>query len=139
LPLYRGAQRGLGNRRVFINPVKPGAGEELHAAALDPGIHAVAVELDLAGLRSSPRLPLFPTHSCGSASNLSPLFRAEFPRPSLSASCSQLGSGALRAIGVEFLVFLAGRDPHHLDGVADHVGGALLTSGSARHHPSIHE
>jgi hypothetical protein len=38
---------GLGNRRVSVGPVKPGAGEEPHAAALDPGMHAVAVELDL--------------------------------------------------------------------------------------------
>jgi hypothetical protein len=33
----------------------------------------------------------------------------------------------------QVLVFLAGRDPHDLDGVADHVGGALLASGSTRH------
>jgi len=57
-----------------------------------------------------------------------------FP-PLLPSSAAAL----LARFGFEFLGFFAGRDPHDLDGVADHVGGALLTSGSARHQPSIHE
>ena len=37
-------------------------------------------------------------------------------------------AGAVHVLG-----FLAGRDPHDLDGSADHVSGALLASGSAWH------
>jgi hypothetical protein len=41
-------------------------------------------------------------------------------------------------IGFQFLGFLAGGDPHNLDGVADHVGGPLLASVSVRHfHASV--
>src|SRR5437588_1850025 len=68
----------------------------------------------------------------------SPLWR-HLRGPRLPASAPQLCGSALGAVGFEFLGFFAGRDPHDLDGVADHVGGALLTSGSARHQPSIHE
>jgi len=39
----------------------------------------------------------------------------------------------LRTFLLPFLLNLAGRDPHDLDGVADHVGGTLLALGSAGH------
>jgi len=52
--------------------------------------------------------------------------RRHLRRPRLAASASELSSSALRAIDFEFLGFLASRYPHDLDGVADHVGGALL-------------
>jgi len=38
---------------------------------------------------------------------------------------------------VYILGFLAGRNPHDLDGVADHVGGALLAAGASRHRTAI--
>lgn len=46
--------------------------------------------------------------------------------------------GGDRIFGVEFLGFLAGRNPHDLDGIADHAGGPLLASEPARRQrPSI--
>jgi hypothetical protein len=38
--------QGIGDRRVFLRPVEPGAGEELHRAVVEPRMHAVAVEFD---------------------------------------------------------------------------------------------
>ena len=35
------------DRRVFTGPVEPGAGQKLYRAAIEAGVHAVAVELDL--------------------------------------------------------------------------------------------
>ena len=37
---------GLGDRRIFVGPVEPGAGDELHRAAVEPRMHAVAVVFD---------------------------------------------------------------------------------------------
>jgi hypothetical protein len=54
-------------------------------------------------------------------------------RPRLPASASELSSSALRTIGFEFLGFLASRYPHDLDGVADHVGAALLALRASGH------
>jgi hypothetical protein len=39
-----------------------------------------------------------------------------------------------RSDRIKFFGFLAGRDPHDADGVADHVGGALLAARASRHH-----
>src|SRR5205823_5863161 len=39
-------RHGLGDRRVFMRPVEPGAGEELNGAAVEARMHAVAVEFD---------------------------------------------------------------------------------------------
>jgi len=49
-----------------------------------------------------------------------------------SAAGPEFGGGTLN--GVQFLGFLAGRDPHDADGVADHVSRALLSLWAARHH-----
>ena len=38
---YRG-----GDRRIFMGPVEPGASQQLHRAALEARMHAVAVEFD---------------------------------------------------------------------------------------------
>ena len=47
---HRGSGRercdGRGDRRIFARPVEPGAGEELHRAAVEPRMHAVAVVFD---------------------------------------------------------------------------------------------
>ena len=40
-------RHGRGDRRIFMGPVEPGAGEELYRAAVEPRVHAVAVEFDL--------------------------------------------------------------------------------------------
>jgi hypothetical protein len=47
----------------------------------------------------------------------------------LPAAAPQHGGGTLSAISLKLLGLLDGRDPHDLDGIADHVGGALLASG----------
>jgi hypothetical protein len=60
---------------------------------------------------------------CAASLSCSPLA----PSPALAP---QLGGGA--APPQKFL-FLAGRDPHHLHSVADHVGGSTLASWSLRH------
>jgi hypothetical protein len=73
-----------------------------------------------------------PRHRC-LLRNLSPLCRRHLRRPSLLAPRTQLGGGALSAGGFQLLGFLAGRNPHDFHGVADHVSGALLASGSAGH------
>ena len=54
-------RQGCGERRIFVRPVEPGAGEQLHGAAVEPGMHAVAVIFDfvqpLATVRSSLHQP----------------------------------------------------------------------------------
>jgi hypothetical protein len=50
-----------------------------------------------------------------------------------AAPRKRLRSFVLAVVGTEVLLLLAGEDAHHLDGVADHVGGALLAFRSARH------
>src|ERR1700750_2103549 len=37
---------GVGDRRIFTRPVETGAREQLHAAAIEARMHAVAVEFD---------------------------------------------------------------------------------------------
>ena len=37
---------GRGDRRIFMGPVEPGAGQQPHIATVQPRMHAVAVELD---------------------------------------------------------------------------------------------
>ena len=45
--LARGERRqGLGDRRIFVRPVKAGACEQLHRAAVEPRMHAVAVVVE---------------------------------------------------------------------------------------------
>jgi hypothetical protein len=39
-------RHGLGDRRVFVRPVEPGAGQQLDGAAVEARMHAVAVEFD---------------------------------------------------------------------------------------------
>ena len=69
--------------------------------------------------------------------------------PSLAAETSHSVSSIILAAGSVSAIFflLSGvcwikaasitvRDPHDADGIADHVGGALLASRSARHHDS---
>jgi len=36
----------LGDRRVFVRPIEPGAGQQPHRAVIEPGVHAVAVEFE---------------------------------------------------------------------------------------------
>src|SRR5690606_12689380 len=54
--------------------------------------------------------------------------RSTAPLPNLG------GSLVLRRLVLELFLFLARGDAHHLHGVADHVGGALLALRSFRHH-----
>jgi hypothetical protein len=80
------------------------------------------------------RWKLVPPPFCGGSSrDLCPFLRSHLRRPSLPAPRTQLGGSALDAIRFQFLGFLAGCDPHDLDGVADHVGAALLASGTSWH------
>src|SRR4029079_11670229 len=61
---------------------------------------------------------------------------ASFAAPSPQA----LRSLVLAVVGREVLFLLPGQDAHDLDGVADHVGGALLAFGSLGHsmsHPAF--
>ena len=44
--LRRQSGIGLGDGRVFIRPVVTSAGQELHVAGVEPGVHAVSVEFD---------------------------------------------------------------------------------------------
>jgi hypothetical protein len=67
------------------------------------------------------------------ARNLGSPFGRHLRGPCLPAPASQLRRGTLGAIGFEFIGLLAGRDAHDLDGVAYHVGGALLASGASGH------
>jgi hypothetical protein len=87
------------------------------------------------GTQSEPLMSdrrLFPPPSqCCLLRNLSPLFWRHPRRPSLPTPRAQLGGGALDRIDV--FGFLAGCNPHDLDGVADHVGGALLAARASRH------
>jgi hypothetical protein len=76
-------------------------------------------------------LTFSPTTSSALPRDLSPPFRCHLRRPRLAPTAPEFGGGALSAVHV--LGFLAGRDPHDLDGSADHVSGALLASGSAWH------
>jgi hypothetical protein len=39
-------RHGFGDGRIFVRPVEAGAGQQLHSAAVEPRMHAVAVELD---------------------------------------------------------------------------------------------
>ena len=39
-------RHGLGDRRIFVGPVEPGARQQLHRAAVEPRMHAVAVVFD---------------------------------------------------------------------------------------------
>ena len=34
-------------RRIFVRPVEPGAGQQPHLGAIDPGVHAISIELEL--------------------------------------------------------------------------------------------
>jgi len=43
----RQGQYGRGNRRIFMRPVEPSAGQEAHRTAIQPRMQAIAVELDL--------------------------------------------------------------------------------------------
>ena len=36
---------GRGDRRIFVRPVEPGAGQQPHRAAVEPRMHAVAVDI----------------------------------------------------------------------------------------------
>jgi hypothetical protein len=37
---------GFGDRRVLVRPIEPSAGQQFRRAAVDPGVHAVAVVFD---------------------------------------------------------------------------------------------
>jgi hypothetical protein len=39
---------GRGDRRIFVRPVEPRTRQQPHVTAVEPGMHAVAVELDFA-------------------------------------------------------------------------------------------
>jgi hypothetical protein len=41
-----GAQRS-GDRRIFVRPVEPGAGQQPDLGAIDPGVHAISIALEL--------------------------------------------------------------------------------------------
>ena len=45
--LGRERRHRRGDRRVFMRPVEPGAGEQTHGAAIEARMYAVAVEFDL--------------------------------------------------------------------------------------------
>ena len=64
-----------------------------------------------------------------------PGFRCQLGSPSGSALDTAAATEVygFRTFLLPFLLNLAGRDPHDLDGVADHVGGTLLALGSAGH------
>ena len=46
LPGRERAQR-RGDRRIFAGPVEPGAGQQVDIATIEPGVHAIAVVLEL--------------------------------------------------------------------------------------------
>src|SRR5258707_1227180 len=81
---------------------------------------------------------LLPPSGSGSLGNLFAPLATERFRPRLAATpTKRFGCRVLSIIGGEVVLFLAAGDPHHLDGVADHVGGALLDFGSAWHRSLI--
>jgi hypothetical protein len=45
---HRQPRNGLGRRGLLVGPVIAPAGQDLHLAGIEPGVHAVPVELDLA-------------------------------------------------------------------------------------------
>src|SRR5688572_13828506 len=76
----------------------------------------------------------FPPLLCRLPGDLSAPFWGEGLRACLPAPLPQaLGSLVLAVVGGEVLGLLARGDLHHLDGGADHVGGALLALWSFRH------
>ena len=67
--------------------------------------------------------------------NSRPGLRCHFCCPRFPTSAAELCRR--RFDRIDIIGFLAGRDPHDADGVADYVGGALLSLGAARHQRSI--
>ena len=54
--LARGERRDrLGDRRIFVGPVEPGACQQLDRTAIEPGHHAVAVIFDFVQPLVAPR------------------------------------------------------------------------------------
>jgi hypothetical protein len=46
LPDREGAQRS-GNRRIFVRPVEPGAGQQPDIGAIDPRVNAISIKFQL--------------------------------------------------------------------------------------------
>jgi hypothetical protein len=69
--------------------------------------------------------------SGGRVRNLRSLFGSEAVGPRLAAFAAALSP--LWGLTQVFLDLSRG-DPHDADGIADHVGGAFLTSGASGHH-----
>ena len=108
-------------------------GERFRARASPPFWPiSAAVWLGLDSLCSSTGpSPLWaPARFCSLPRDVGALFLRQARRPRLAAQAPKLGGGTLNARRFRFL---AGRDPHHLYGVADHVGGALLSARAFRH------
>jgi hypothetical protein len=79
------------------------------------------------------RLSFFSPRRSSRMSNLRTLLRGETSRTRLAALAPALGT--LGGLTQGFLS-LPRRDPHDADGIADHVGGALLAFGASRHRSS---
>jgi hypothetical protein len=67
----RQGQYGRGNRRMFMRPVEPSAGQEAHRTSVQPRMRAMAVEPDLVQpfrcrgrFTSAPRISLVGRTSC---------------------------------------------------------------------------
>jgi hypothetical protein len=71
---------------------------------------------------------LDPTFRRSFPSNFGTACRRHFCRLGLAAPAAEFRRRRFDRINI--VGFLAGRDPHDADGVADHVGGALLTLGT---------
>jgi hypothetical protein len=80
------------------------------------------------------RLAFPPTGRGGLPGDLLPPLGAHAFGPSLPAHPAQfLGGLVLAVVSGELFFDLAGRQPHDVDGVADHVAGAALAFGASGH------
>src|SRR6266498_506647 len=79
---------------------------------------------------------LFPTRLCRPSGNLLPPLGGHGFGSRLSALAPEChGSRVLALVlgGRQVIGDLVGRDPHEVDGVADHVGGTALAFGTSGH------
>ena len=63
-----------------------------------------------------------PPRPSGSPCYFTPFLGLQDFSARLAVTATKFGRCRLRQIALKFLGFLAGRDPHNLDGVADHIG-----------------
>src|SRR6059058_2905528 len=75
-----------------------------------------------------------PPNGCGLFGNCLSLLGRHTCGPRLPAHTAKRHGGGVLAVIGDLVLDLAGRDPHDVDGVADHVAGAALAFGASWHY-----